>query len=94
MLVYNRGSNPAIIAEYNGQKYMFCNDRKPIDIPVEALINIYRSGHIHSHDLIPVEQEDTKQLREDNKILKSEVESLNNIISDLEKRIKKDARKK
>jgi len=94
MLVKSRSHSPAVIVEYNGVRYMFTNDGKPVDIPVEALINAYKSGHIHSHELVPVEQEDISKLREENKILKTEIENLNNIIADLEKRIKKDARKK
>jgi len=96
MLVVSRSHSPSVIVEYNGIRYIFANDGKPVEIPVEALVSAYKSGHIHSHDLIPVDNvaDDAKQLKYENSILKTEVEELNKIVDDLQRKAKKDARKK
>ena len=87
MLVVNKGHG-SVIVEYNRTRYMFGNDGKPVEIPVEALISAYKSGHIHSHDLMPIERED-KQLAEENKLLRKEVSGLQDKIEELEKKLKK-----
>ncbi len=88
MLVKSLSHTPAVIVEYNRVKYMFTNDGKPVDIPVEALINAYKSGHIHSQDLVPVEQ-DTKELNAEIKLLKEENTILKKEVEELERKVKK-----
>jgi hypothetical protein len=65
-------SHSQVIVEYNGKRYIFSNDNKPVEIPVEALVSAYKSGHIHAHDLIPVEYQGDDKLKEEVKLLKEE----------------------
>ena len=87
MLVVNKGHG-SVIVEYNRTRYMFSNDGKPVEIPVEALINAYKSGHIHSHDLIPCEINGSELLKENN-LLKKENSGLKDKIEELEKKLKR-----
>ena len=92
--MFNKGSNPGIIIEYSGHKYLFGNDRKPADIPVEALISAYKSGHIHAHDLAFFEQGDNNGLINEIKSLKEENLALKKEVEELERKVKKNAGKK
>ena len=88
MWVKSKSHSPAVIVEYNGIRYMFTNDGKPVDIPVEGLVNAYKSGHIHAHELVPVEQDD-KQLSAEIKLLKEENLALKKEVEELERKVKK-----
>ena len=94
MLLVYKGHIPSFIYEFNGKRYMFDNRGGIVDMPPEAVRHLYSSRTPNAMDIIPIESEDVTKITQENILLKKEVEELNNIISDLEKRIKKDGRKK
>jgi len=76
MFVKFLGHTPSIFVEYNGIRYMFNNDGKPVDIPPEALRQAYVSGHIHAQDLLPMDSADVAKLTEEIKQLKEKIKEL------------------
>lgn len=74
MLVKSISHTPAIFVEYNGTRYMFTNSGEPVDVPPEVLMSAYKSGHIHAHELIPVDN--TRELVAEIKALKERIKEL------------------
>ena len=94
MLLVYKGHIPSFLYEFNGKRYMFDNRGGIVDMPPEAVRHLYSSRTPNAMDIIPIESAEVTKIEQENILLKKEVEELNNIIADLEKRIKKDGRKK
>ena len=94
MLLVYKGHIPSFLYEFNGKRYLFDNKGGVVDMPPEAVRHLYSSRTPNAMEIIPVESAEVTKIEQENLLLKTEVEELNNIIADLEKRIKKDGRKK
>lgn len=94
MLLVYKGHIPSFIYEFNGKRYMFDNKGGVVDMPPEAVRHLYSSRTPNAMDIIPIEAGDVSKLKEENILLKQEAKELSEIVADLEKRIKKDGRKK
>lgn len=94
MLLKYTGHIPSFLYEFNGKRYMFTNRGDVVDMPPEAVRHLYSSRTPNAMDIIPIESAEVTKIEQENLSLKREVEELNKIVADLEKRIKKDGRKK
>lgn len=94
MLVSYVGHIPSFIYEFNGKRYMFTNKGTPTDIPPEALRHLYSSRTPNALDIIPLENKDVEKIKEENSMLKKEIAELTELVKDLERKVKKDGRKK
>ena len=94
MLLVYKGHIPSFLYEFNGKRYLFDNKGGVVDMPPDAVRHLYSSRTPNAMEIIPVESEGVTKITQENISLKKEVSELNKIVEELEKRIKKDGRKK